>query len=141
MEVATARGFAAAGLLWDVTAFFDSIQIANLIRLCLQRGFMPWVLNLSLQVHTAAGAFKEGPYVSSFIRPTGISILAGCGRSISFTRCALYEILDDLHSSYRPCEIQTYVDDIAQTHTGPKATEIPMWRGSCLQTYSHVLTL
>ena len=72
-----------------------------------------------MKVHTAARAFKEGPYVSQFVQPTGTSILAGCGRSISFTRAALYEVLDSMHRGYKPCQIKTYVDDIPQMHTGP----------------------
>ena len=86
IEVAVARGFAAAGELWDMSAFFDSIDIARLVEYSLDRDFLCWGLNLSLQVHTASRAFKEGPYVSHFIRPTGTSILAGCGRSIQFSR-------------------------------------------------------
>ena len=82
--------------------------------------FPPWILSLSVQVHTGVRAFKEGPYVSHFVRPTGCSILAGCGCSISFTRAALYEVLDFMHTSFRPCDIKTYVDDILQIHTGEK---------------------
>ena len=102
MEVAVARGFAAVGELRDMSAFFDSIDIANLVEYSLNRGFPCWVLNLSIQVHSASRAFKEGPYVSHFIRPTGTSILAGCGRSISFTENILYNVLEEMHRQYRP---------------------------------------
>ena len=83
MEVATIQGFAAAGILWDIAAFFDSIRIHELIRMALGMQFPPWILSLSMQVHTTTRAFKEGPYVSEFVRPKGISILAGCGGAIS----------------------------------------------------------
>ena len=59
--------------------------------------------------------------MSEFVRPKGLSILAGCGGALSYTRCALYEVMDFMHSKYLPrCNIQTYVDDTPQTHTGPK---------------------
>ena len=64
MEVAVARGFAAIGELWDMSAFFDSIDIANLVEFSLDRDFACWELNASMHVHTAARAFKEGPEVS-----------------------------------------------------------------------------
>ena len=102
-----------------MSAVFDSIDIARLVEYSLDRDFPCWVHNLSLQVHTASRAFKEGPYVSHFIRPTGNSILAGCRRSIQFTRNALYNTLDEMHRQYRPCSITTFVDDLAQTFTGP----------------------
>ena len=78
MELASARGFASVGFLWDVTSFFDSIRIHRLGKLPLGRGFPPLVLRLAMKVHMAARAFKDGPYVSHFIKPTGTSILAGC---------------------------------------------------------------
>ena len=120
MEAAVAQNFEAAGILWDVSAFFDSIELADLVEFGLDMDFPPWELNLSLQVHAGARAFKEGPYISEFVQPSGKSILAGCGRSIQFTRCILYDILSDMHQKFRPVQIQTFVDDIAQTHTGPQ---------------------
>ena len=97
MEAAQARGFATIGILWDLAAFFDSIRIHRLVKLALDRMIPPSALRLAMKVHTAARAFKEQPYVSQFVQPTGTSILAGCGRSISFTRAALYEVLDSMH--------------------------------------------
>ena len=121
MEVATAQGFAAAGILWDLASFFDSIRIHELIRVALDKCLPPWVLSLSMQVHTGLRAFMEGTYVSEFVRPKGLSILAGCGGALSYTRCALYEVMNFMHSKYLPrCNIQSYVDDTPQTHTGPK---------------------
>ena len=121
MEVATTQGFAAAGILWEISSFFDSIRIHELIRIALGMYFPPWILSLSMQVHTSIRAFKEGAYVSEFVRPKGISILAGCGGALSYTRSALYEIMDHMHTTYFPrCNIQTYVDDTPQTHTGPR---------------------
>ena len=58
MEVATTQGFAAAGILWDIAAFYDSIRIHELICMALGLQFPPWILSLSMQVHTSARAFK-----------------------------------------------------------------------------------
>ena len=41
MEVATTQGFAAAGILWDIAAFYDSIRIHDLIRMALGLQFPP----------------------------------------------------------------------------------------------------
>jgi len=110
VEMAHARGYATIGLLWDISAFFDSIRIHRLIDLSLERGYQPMVLALAMQVHNAIRAFKEGPYISQFVLPNGSSILAGCARSVSFSRAALYEVLESMHRDYRPCDIKSYVD-------------------------------
>jgi hypothetical protein len=120
MEATQARGFATVGLLWDMASFFDSIRIHRLVKLALQKGFPPRTLRLAMKVHTAARAFKEGPYISQFIQPTGVSILAGCGGSVSFARAALYEVLEGMHRDYMPCNIQSFVDDLPQVHMGPE---------------------
>ena len=41
MEVAVAQGFAAAGILWDIAAFYDSIRMAKLIKVRLRCGWDP----------------------------------------------------------------------------------------------------
>ena len=71
VEVAAAQGFASVGLLWDLAALFDSIRLPKLIKVALEKEFPPWILSLSLQVHTGVRAFKDGPYVSHFVRPAG----------------------------------------------------------------------
>ena len=101
MEMGFARGFAMVGLLWDLAAFFDCIRFHRLVKLALDRDFPSLVLRLAMKVHTSARAFKEGPNVSQFVRPTGMSILAGCGGSVSFTRAALYEVLQSMHDDFR----------------------------------------
>jgi hypothetical protein len=100
MEAAQARGFATIGILWDLAAFFDSIRIHRLVKLALERRFPPRALRLAMKVHAGARAFKEGPYISNFVQPAGVSILAGCGRSVSFTRAALYDVLESMHRDY-----------------------------------------
>ena len=118
MQLSDLQGFSSIGLLWDLDAFFVSIRIPRLIKLALDREFPPMILGLSMKVHCGARAFKEGPYISQFVKPAGLSILAGCGGSASFTRAALYDVLQTMHASFRPCQLQTFVDDIPQTHTG-----------------------
>ena len=48
VEVAKILGYEAVGLLWDISAFFDEVDIALLIPLALDRGFCPWLLGLAV---------------------------------------------------------------------------------------------
>ena len=84
-ELSNLQGFANIGLLWDLDAFYDSIHIHRLIALALERDFSPKILNLAMKVQCAGRAFKDGPYINNFIQPNGLSILAGCGSSVSLT--------------------------------------------------------
>ena len=90
VEVAKILGYEAVGLLWDITAFFDEVDIALLIPLALSRGFCPWTLGLAVKVHMGPRTFKEGKYISSWLESSGRSILAGCITSVSLTRALLY---------------------------------------------------
>ena len=126
MEAAVAVGFIAIGGLWDIAAFFDSIQVDDLIEMALDRHFPPQLLLLGVNVHSAARAFREGPFCSNWVQPTGTSILAGCGCSVDFTRALLYNLMDKIHADYRPMQASTWVDDIAQVVTGTPATAVSL---------------
>ena len=121
VEVAKILGYEAVGLLWDISAFFDEVDIALLVPLALDRGFCPWLLRLAVKVHMGPRAFKEGKFISTWVESSGLSILAGCITSVSLTRALLYDILDDMHRSCSPVTLRTWVDDCFQLHTGPKA--------------------
>ena len=102
MEAGVATGFVAIAKLWDVGAIYDSIRIHNLVELALDTNFPVQILNMSLAVHTASRAFREGPYISSWVMPGGFSIIAGCGTSVDLTRPLLYNVMDKLHRDFFP---------------------------------------
>ena len=120
VEVAKILGYEAIGLLWDMSAFFDEVDIALLIPLALSGGFCPWMLGLAVKVHMGPRAFKEGKYISPWLESSGCSILAGCVTSVSLTRALLYDVLDDMHRTCSPITMRTWVDDCFQLHTGPR---------------------
>ena len=126
-------GMVAIGGLWDIAAFFDSIRMDELITLALAEQFPPQILLLSVNVHSSVRAFREGPFVSPWVQPTGLSILAGCGCSVDFTRALLYNLLDKLHKDYFPMQASTWVDDIAQTVLGPPELLFPWLLGLVLR--------
>jgi uncharacterized ion transporter superfamily protein YfcC len=55
---------------------------------------------LAVNVHSGVRAFREGPYVSHWVQPTGQSILAGCGCSVDFTRALLFNLMHKLHVAH-----------------------------------------
>ena len=139
VEVAKILGYEAIGLLWDISAFFDEVDIALLIPLALKRGFCPWVLGLAVKVHMGPRAFKEGNYISPWFESSGCSILAGCVTSVSLTRALLYDVLDDMHRSFSPITMRTWVDDCFQLHTGPRDFILEHAFGAA-QHFAHLIT-
>ena len=119
MEAGVAAGFVAIAELWDVGSFYDSIRIHNLVELALDKNFPVQILNMSLAVHTACRAFREGPYMSSWVLPGGFSIIAGCGTSVDLTRPLLYNGMDKIHRDlFLAVQFKTWVDDVPQTAVG-----------------------
>ena len=47
-----------------------------------------------------------------------ISITAGCGHSVNLSRFHLFEVLDHVHRAWRPTEVSSWVDDLAQQTFG-----------------------
>ena len=84
----------------------------------LERSFPPWIRRLSVFGHCGPRAFKERQFIGSWIQVTDLSIIAGCLTSVSHTRNLLYNILEEMHKSYQPVEIKTWVDDCPQVHVG-----------------------
>ena len=133
VEVSKILGFEAIGILWDISAFYDSIDLALLIPLALERHFNPWLLSLALKVHLGPRAFKEGRFISGWFESSGTSLLAGCLTSCGLTKPLLYDMLDALHRDYRPITIKTWIDDIFQLHTSRKEITQPHAKKAALQ--------
>ena len=118
LEVGALSNLSTAAILWDISAFFDSIRIVDVVRLGVEHAFPSVLLRLSLLVHCGPRAFKEKNFIGPWLQSTGLSIVAGCVSSVSITRCILYNVVSSMHINYRPIQINTFVDDCPQIHTG-----------------------
>ena len=75
---------------------YDTIDPRLVITKALQLGYPVIQLWVSIQIHTACRVLTAGKQTSRLLYPL-ISIIAGCGRSISFTRAVLYDMLEEAH--------------------------------------------
>ncbi len=95
------------------------------------------VLALALQMHAAPRRVATEDAVSELIWPKR-SLMAGCSQSVDLGRLALWSILEDLHATYRPRELSTWVDDLAHQERGrqrqvtDKILEVALWSKNCL---------
>ena len=121
MEVGALPNLSTVAILWDIAAYFDSIRIADVVKLGVEHGFPPVLLRLSLLVHCGPRAFKDKSFIGPWLQSTDLSTVAGCTSSVSITRCILYNVASEMHLTYRPIQINTWVDDCPQLHVGTEA--------------------
>ena len=116
-ETATAQGKTVIQLLWDIAAFFDSIDITELIKHA-KKWSMPYEPTiLALQQHLAPRALQIGGCFAPLIEKTGLSILAGCTSSTRFGRAILRDsALETIKGAAKA--VGSHVDDVTQLFTG-----------------------
>ena len=98
-------------------SFFDRVPPELVAAAGLSMGYSPSGLYLSMCVHLAGRCLSDGDHHSQLVYPA-CSILAGCMRSISFTRLYLFEFLQKLHDEWKPMVFSTWVDDVVQRQHG-----------------------
>ena len=102
-ELALLAGDHFAACLWDMTKFFDMMDLPTLVLAAERHDFPIDMLNIALDMHTAPRRLIRQKTVGPAIQP-GRSVLAGCGLATPFVRMylrtdmsALIEDLQILH--------------------------------------------
>ena len=110
-------GLSVVEILWDLEKFYDTLNPAVMAKIALSLQYPVIPLYLGLLVHRAARVIRLQGCFSDFVVPK-ISILAGCKQSVAWTRCFLYDTLEELHRRYRPATVSSWVDDLSQRQSG-----------------------
>ena len=86
-------------MIWDMSQFYDSVQIPRLVSEGLKWQVPPAPLCISLLVHLAPRAMRIDKAVSSPIHGMGRSLVAGDGSSTSLARAVLLSpVLDSIQA-------------------------------------------
>ena len=84
-------------VLWDMSHFYDSIDLVQLSEMCLARDFDPLDLLLSLQVYMGPRLLRANGQHSDLLAPSEdevyMSVVPGCGRAVAFARRFLHGLL------------------------------------------------
>ena len=119
IDLATANGMSVVAILWDLSKFFDRINLSHLIRASLKLGFSPVAALMALKAHRATRALTvrtgAGECLSDYIVPNSQSILAGCIFSVTFARMFLYDLLEHMHVAHPGTRLNSWVDDMFQS--------------------------
>jgi hypothetical protein len=117
LELATVQQFSWVELLWDLTKFYDFVDLQVVADVGVAQGYPVICLALGLQMAAAPRRVRADKCVSDCMVPTR-SLIAGCGQAVDYSRLALWEVLEDLHRRYRPLELSSWVDDLGHQEIG-----------------------
>ncbi len=118
VEVSTVLGRIAVMILWDMRAFFDSLETEKLADAARAAGFPLDQLALGLTMHRAPRVLRVHGCYGDCIPRTGRSVLAGCTLSTSFARAYL-EPLAKACASDELGTLWKHVDDLTQCILAP----------------------
>ena len=131
MEQAVLRGKLVVQMLWDMTKFFDSIDIPKLIERCEKLDFPRDQLCLGMQVHRAPRVLRAAGSCGKVIPTTGVDILAGCTLSTSLSRGFLRPAVagggvESTLNKHAVVESRTnqHVDDVSQIVIGDSQSAV-----------------
>jgi hypothetical protein len=122
-EIALAKSETVVEILFDMAKFYDTLSPEKVAKAARKLGFPPRSLVMGMIAHTSPRRIKAGGCFSDEIHPE-VSIIAGCTRSVAWSRCILFETLQKLHDDYRPMVCQTWVDDMSARVQGAKSLAI-----------------
>jgi hypothetical protein len=117
LELATVQRFSWVEVLWDLTKFYDFVDLQVVADVGLAQSYPIVSLALGLEMAAAPRRIRADGCISECLVPTR-SLIAGCGQAVDFSRLALYEVLDHLHAKYRPLELSSWVDDLGHQEVG-----------------------
>ena len=117
VEMAELAGFDWAVVLWDLTKFYDTVDLAALSRAVVSRAYPSRIAYLCLTMYQAPRVlFAHGSY-SQWIAPQD-SMLPGCGEAVNLARCVLFDILEAVSQSSPLDQLGQFVDDVKMFATG-----------------------
>ena len=107
-------------LLWDIEAFYDSLDISLLIDKALQNKFPAAMACLELLGSVAPRYLKESGGFSRDTHPER-SLVADAGSGVGFRRSYLYDLLDQVTMQHPPVGLHAWVDDVVQKMEATRA--------------------
>ena len=110
-------GKLSASVFWDISQFYDSIDLCKLVGDVEEHGFPLLAGAMALQAHTGERLLKIDESFGPFIRSIGRGILAGCTSSTSFARLFLASPLRKVVDASADISVGVHVDDVSQTCT------------------------
>ena len=113
-EIAGFSGEHYACVLWDMTAFFDTVQVGVLIRNARAMQFPIRLLALSLQVHLGPRWLSDSGELHHVSVAVACSIMAGFVDSVPFTKALMYPIVESNRGAFSTVDTRLHVDDVAQ---------------------------
>ena len=111
VSLSSIKGWIQASVLWDIEGFYDALQWDLLLEKGLQHDLPAQVLGLEMLMHMACRVLKDSGYFSEALYPC-MSMIAGLGGAVDFSRCVLYDILEATARGSPGASVRSWVDDV-----------------------------
>ncbi len=120
-ESAGAAGQAAATVLEDMEAFYETVDRDLLVEEARILGYPTCLIRASLAAYAAPRMITHGRYVSREVHPRR-GIIAGCSFATTLVKVFYLRRLDQLSKEIpASVKVDAYIDDLALTAEGPRA--------------------
>ena len=113
------RNFVSCDALWDVEAFYDSLDVPLLVQRALALGFPAKVLALELLGSVAPRVLRDKGSYSLPVQPER-SIVAGSRAGPDMSRAYLFEVLDEVFRQHPAVSLKSWLDDMVQRAEGTR---------------------
>ena len=118
IETARVLGKHAATTFWDMSHFFDGVNLQLLAEDVRQQSFPSVAAVMALLMHTGPRRLRIGDAYRPQVRTVGRGMLAGCSSSTSLSRLYLLSPLRSAALVDADVELGVHVDDVCQGIVG-----------------------
>ena len=124
LEAAHTLGRYAATTFWDMSHFFDGVNLQMLAEDVRRHGFPGIAAVMALSMHTAPRRLRIGDAYGPELETVGRGMLAGCSSSTSLARLYLLAPLRTSTLTEEDVELGIHVDDVCQSAIGDTEHEV-----------------
>ncbi len=99
--------------LWDLSKFYDSVDMGRLVVTALSWGYPPQILVMLITTYAAPRAMRIVVCLSAGVSPSA-SVITGCGEGCNMARAMVRGMLQVLNEANPAVQLRQYIDDMPQ---------------------------
>ena len=122
-EAAVMDGGCAAAILWDLSAFFDSIDHQLLGERAAALGWPPVLINMALSMYSAPRVISSRDAAAAPLCPTQ-GVMAGCSFAKACVTAYYVEALEKFTKAHEEISLDAFIDDFTLSAAGSSEEQV-----------------
>ena len=122
-EAEVIDGGCAAAILWDLSAFFDTIDHGLLMERATALGWPPVLINMAISMYTAPRIISSRDATAAPLCPTQ-GVMAGCSFAKACVTAYYVEPLTKFTEKHEEVDLDAYIDDFTLFSAGRSEDEV-----------------